>query len=98
MDATYRRAFGQALKEVRTERAMTQQDLDFASGIHRTTISQWERGVYLPSFKNFLALCEGLEVAPSELLRLTELKIASLKRKRRPLPPPPRGRPRRKPG
>ena len=77
---------------MRTEREMTQQGLDFATHIHRTTISLWERGVYLPSFEHLLTLCDALEIPPSELLAGVEARLAESKRSRRKPSAPKRGR------
>ena len=94
MDPAYRRAFGEELVALRSERELTQQGLDFATHIHRTTISLWERGVYLPSFEHLLALCDALEIQPSELLRRVEARLAEIKRSRKKPSTPKRGRPR----
>lgn len=65
--------FGPALRRVRTERGLTQEQLAEASGLHRTEISLLERSQRKPLLETIVALCRGLGVTPAELLH--EVKI-----------------------
>ncbi|MEX1006446.1 MAG: helix-turn-helix transcriptional regulator [Acidimicrobiia bacterium] len=93
MDQAFRRAFGRALRALREDRGLTQQELDFQSDIHRTTISLWERGERLPSLDNLRTLAQALDTSASELLRLADAQLEADKRRRKPPPKRSRGRP-----
>lgn len=60
--------FGRALKQLRSERGLSQEALGFESGYHRTYISLLERGKKSPSLKTIFQLAEALHVEPSELM------------------------------
>ena len=65
-------AFGRAIRDVRRERGISQEQLGYDSGLHRTYIGGIERGERNPSLANILRIAEALEVAPSALLAATE--------------------------
>jgi len=54
-------AFGQYLKEVRTIRGLTQEELSFQSGLHRTYISLLERGKKSPTLETLFKICDTLD-------------------------------------
>lgn len=56
---------------------MTQEELSHRSGLHRTYISDIERGARNVSLKNMGKLAAALDVLPSVLMRWTELRNAS---------------------
>jgi len=62
------KAFGAVLREVRKERGISQEDLGFESGYHRTYVSLLERGIKSPSLQTIFELSRALDIAPSELL------------------------------
>lgn len=64
-----RQIFAANIKRLRKERAMSQEDLAFESGLHRTYISGIERGVRNVGLDNIGVLAEALKVAPEALLR-----------------------------
>jgi DNA-binding XRE family transcriptional regulator len=66
--------FGPALRRVRTERGLTQEQLAEVSGLHRTEISLLERGERKPLLETIVGLCRGLGVTPAELLH--DIKIS----------------------
>jgi|SRR6185437_2126064 len=66
------RAFGDAVREVRKMRGLSQMDLFIESGIDRTYISAVERGVQSPTVRMIVRLASYLKVRPSELLRRME--------------------------
>ena len=55
------------LKEVRTERKMSQQDLADLVGVSRNTISSLETGQYEPTAKLAYVLCIALDMKFEEL-------------------------------
>jgi DNA-binding XRE family transcriptional regulator len=93
VDPDFPRAFGVAIRDVRKERGMTQMNIDSTREIHRTTLSNWERGVNLPTLESVLVLCDILECPPSELFLRAEQNLAAMKRSKKPPRPPKRGRP-----
>ena len=64
--------FGQILQEIRKERGLSQEQLGFESGYHRTYISLLERGMKSPSLNTILQLALALKVPASEILRSVE--------------------------
>lgn len=95
MDPAYPRALGQVLRRLRLAQHLTQEGVDFASGIHRTSISQWERGVYLPSLENLVDYAKVLKVSPGEILEQAQTELRNIKRRKVPIEPPRQGRPRK---
>jgi HTH-type transcriptional regulator, competence development regulator len=56
------KAFGKRLKELRTERGLSQLDLEVSSGIIRTEISRIENGLRNIEFLTIVKLAEALKV------------------------------------
>ena len=65
-------AFGRAIRELRRDRGISQEQLGYDSGLHRTYVGGIERGERNPSLTNILRIAEALGVQPSELLAVTE--------------------------
>lgn len=72
MPLTPEKKFGQILREVRKKSGLSQEQLGFESGYHRTYISLLERGQKSPSLKTIFQLAKALKVLPSDLLRRIE--------------------------
>ena len=64
--------FGQALREFRTARGLTQEELAFESGYHPVYIGLLERGKKSPSLRAIMSLATTLKTRGSELLRRVE--------------------------
>lgn len=64
--------FGQALREFRAARGITQEELAFQSGYHPTYIGQLERGKKSPSLRTIVSLASVLKTRGSELLKRVE--------------------------
>ena len=60
--------FGQTVRQLRTSRGWTQEDLADAAGLTATYVGQVERGDKVPSLTVVLKLAKGLAVAPCDLL------------------------------
>lgn len=60
--------FGRILRQFRRERGLSQEDLAFESGYHRTYISLLERGKKSPSLKTIFQLAKALNIEPSEII------------------------------
>jgi len=65
-------AFAKALLQIRTERQISQEELGFQSGYHRTYISLLERGKMNPSLRTVLSLSAALGVPAAELVARVE--------------------------
>ena len=57
------KAFGQEIRNWRTEQHLSQEELASRCGFHRTYIGQIERGERNPSLLNILTLCRTLGVS-----------------------------------
>lgn len=65
-------AFGRTLKKLRVARGFSQEELAFRAEVHRTYVSQLERGVKSPSLKTIARLARALGLSPSALVRKSE--------------------------
>lgn len=65
-------AFQRVLRELRKQRGLTQENLGFESGLHRTAIGLLERGERVPSLSTLYKLAGPLGVAPSAMLARAE--------------------------
>ena len=70
-------AFGQVLRQIRAGRSLSQDELAFRAGYHRTYIGQLERGEKSPSLRTIYNLAKTLGMAPSEFLRKVEHLLTS---------------------
>lgn len=88
---------GDAVREARGRRRLTQEELGWRAGLHRNYVGAVERGEINPTLRIIIRLARGLAMQPSELLKLAELHhggwqgieaedAASRKRKRRSAP------------
>jgi transcriptional regulator with XRE-family HTH domain len=65
-------AFGQAIRQARTDRGLSQEALADACDLDRTYISGIERGQRNPSLTNILKVAAALDTRPAELLAAAE--------------------------
>lgn len=63
---------GRAIRELRSRRAFTQEELGFRSGMHRNYVGALERGEVNATFRTLLTITRGLDVPLSMLVRLYE--------------------------
>jgi transcriptional regulator with XRE-family HTH domain len=66
------RQFGRILREIRESQGLSQEELGFESGYHRTYISLLERGLKNPSLKTIFQIAKALGIRPSELIQRLE--------------------------
>lgn len=59
--------FGERVKELRQARKLSQEELAFKTGVHRTYLGGIERGERNPSLRNIAAIAEALGVTLAEL-------------------------------
>jgi transcriptional regulator with XRE-family HTH domain len=60
--------FGDNLARCRRGADITQEELSIRAGLHRTEVSQLERGLRVARIDTLIKLAGSLEVAPGELL------------------------------
>lgn len=72
-------AVGVTLRQLRENAGLTQEELGFRFGLHRTYISMLERGYRVPSLETLLALADYLGAKPVKLMEAVE-KALKLKR------------------
>lgn len=66
------RAFGETLRKARQEARLSQEELAARSGLHRTYVSQLERGQKSPSLAVIAGLARSLRVSAHEMVREAE--------------------------
>jgi transcriptional regulator with XRE-family HTH domain len=67
---------GQVLREMRKEKGLSQEELGFECGFHRTYISLIERGENNPSIKAIFQIATSLGVKPSDIISKIETRWA----------------------
>jgi transcriptional regulator with XRE-family HTH domain len=70
--AAIQQRLGRAVRAIRVERGMTQEQVSAISGLHPTYISDIERGARNPSWEAITRLANGLGVPTSEISRTYE--------------------------
>lgn len=68
-------AFGRAIREIRHELGLSQEELALQSGIQRSYMGGIERGERNPSLANILKIAQTLDVPPSDILRRAENQL-----------------------
>ena len=66
------RAFGEVLRQLRTTRKLSQEELGDLCNSERTFISMLERGLVSPTLRTMVKLSSALGLSPSGLLQRTE--------------------------
>lgn len=64
-----RKTLGETLRELRTERNMTQEFAAESLGVSRQAVSKWENGTSEPSTTNLIAIAKLYGIEPEELLK-----------------------------
>lgn len=68
-------SFANALKKLRSERGLSQEELAFKANLHRTYISQLERGLKSPTLNTLYILAGVLGISLSEFITSIEKDI-----------------------
>ena len=69
---TIQKNFGKSIKLIRLNKGISQEELAELAGLHRTYISDVERGARNVSLVNIWRISEGLGIFPSELFKRIE--------------------------
>jgi DNA-binding XRE family transcriptional regulator len=69
------RALGEALREIRKEKGISQEQLALDSGLDRTYVSLIERGSQSPTIRSIIKLASVLQVAPSDIVLRMEARL-----------------------
>ncbi|MCW7537979.1 helix-turn-helix domain-containing protein [Aquabacterium sp. A7-Y] len=77
-------AFGRVLRRCRKEAGLTQEALAFEAELERTFVSLLELGQRHPTIGTICKLAAALQMAPHELVKLTEAELRMGNEKRRP--------------
>ena len=64
---TIEKSFGDRIRELRKEKQLSQEELAFKAGVHRTYLGGIERGERNPSLRNISAIADALGISLSEL-------------------------------
>jgi transcriptional regulator with XRE-family HTH domain len=70
--------FGKIISQLRQSAQLSQEELADRAGIHRTYVSQIERGLKSPTIVMLLKLSKGLETTPSKVMRLFETEVGEV--------------------
>ena len=70
-------SFGPVLRKLRENAALSQEQLAFRSGLHRTYISLLERGIKSPTLQAIVKISGALEIGPDEIVRLSVRQFRS---------------------
>jgi len=63
---------GRVISKLRQERGLSQELFAELAGVHRTYVSQLERGIKSPTLAVLSKIADALKVKASELVRLSE--------------------------
>jgi transcriptional regulator with XRE-family HTH domain len=78
--SSFHLAFGRAIREIRHELDISQEELALRAGIQRSYLGGIERGERNPSLANILKIAGTLQVPPSEILRRAEAEVGRNRR------------------
>jgi len=73
---TVQKAFGRQISRLRGRLGISQEELAFQAGVHRTYISQIERGLKSPTLSVVLRLAKALHRPASRLIASVEKKMS----------------------
>ena len=69
--------FGTVLRELRENKKLSQEKLAEFCDLDRTYISLLERGLRQPTLTTLFKLSDALNIKPSELIELVDVKLTS---------------------
>jgi transcriptional regulator with XRE-family HTH domain len=66
------KSFATVLRRLRIRKRLSQEEFGFEADLHRTYVSQLERGLKSPSLKTLHKIANVLEISLTELMTLVE--------------------------
>ncbi|HEY9867115.1 MAG TPA: helix-turn-helix transcriptional regulator [Candidatus Obscuribacterales bacterium] len=75
---TLAKVFGKVLKQRREALNLSQEELAFEAGLHRTYISLLERGVKSPTLNVLFRLANALDIPASQFIQEIEVQLKTL--------------------
>ena len=75
---TLAKVFGKVLKQRRELLNLSQEELAFEAGLHRTYISLLERGVKSPTLNVLFRLANALDIPASQFIQEIEVELKNL--------------------
>ena len=72
---TIDQAFAEVLKRLRKKKSVSQEAFGFEIGLHRTYISQLERGIKSPTLKTIYKISRALEINLRDLMAMIEQEM-----------------------
>ncbi len=66
------KSFATVLRRLRTQKGLSQEEFGFEADLHRTYVSQLERGLKSPSLKTLSKIVQVLDISLTELMALVE--------------------------
>jgi transcriptional regulator with XRE-family HTH domain len=75
------KAFGRAVRKLRQQKGLSQEQLGFAADLHRTYVSQLERGLKSPSLRTICKISTILGVSLPNLMQMVVKENASPQRR-----------------
>lgn len=70
---------GNRIRELRTEKGLTMEELGKACGVQKSAVNKWEKGkVDKIPYETMNRLCKALECAPAYLLGIDELSVENM--------------------
>lgn len=77
-ETAFLKALGIAVREVRQERGLSQEQLAEASHVHENTVRLLEQGKRMPSVLLLLQITSGLRLPPASLLERVENEVGPI--------------------
>lgn len=68
-------AFGKAVRDVRVEQGIAQEELAALAGVERSHMGKIERGEHMPTLALILKISAALRMSATELMAATESKL-----------------------
>ncbi len=75
---TLAKVFGKVLKQKREALNLSQEELAFEAGLHRTYISLLERGIKTPTLNVLFQIADALDILPSQLIEEIEAQLKTV--------------------
>lgn len=73
VNMTLEASFGNVIKQLRTDKGLSQEKLAFESDLDRSYISQLECGLRKPSLLTVFQLAKALQISPAKIIESVEV-------------------------